>query len=216
MKEILKIGILVGALSFLGCSNSIISAGEKIADMGGNYKANRFVRLYSDSIYQDDETQKVTFLSNQRLTYGEKSLILEDLYNDFIKTLGYSGKRVIFKPVNGNEFCYTYSKQNGEVLYIPVTAFKKLPYDTLPFVTMAVVDSKNTNYYLTEKTSFIKKIGNPTIYSKNINMYRGNFRAKLKENIRENTNEMAMTIADKKEKISIDEIKAYLIKNGKM
>lgn len=216
MKKILKIGILVGALSFLGCSNSIINTGEKIVDIGGNYKANRFIRLYSNFIYQDDEIQKVVLLSNQSLTYGEKTLVLEDLYNNFIKTLGYSGKKVRFKPVNGDEYCYTYSEKNGEVLYIPVTSFKKLPYDTLPFITMAIIDSENTKYYLSKKTSFIKKMENLTIYSKDIDMYRGSFRGKLKENVRENTNEMAMTIVEKKEKINIDEIKAYLIKNGKI
>lgn len=216
MKRGLKIAILVGALSFLGCSNSIVDVGGKIVDLGENYKANRFIRLYSEYIYQDQEIEKVALLSDESLTYGEKALILEDLYNGFIKTLGYNGKRVEFKPINGYEFYYTYSKENGETLYIPINAFKKLAFDTLPFISAAIIDSENTHYYLNEKISFIRKIENPSSYIKNAYMYKGNFRAKLKEDIRKNTNEMAMTLTDKKKKISIDEIKIDLVKNGKM
>lgn len=217
MKKIANLFTLILLLFILGCNNSITRAGSALSDIGGNYKANRYVRLYSEHIYQNQKIERIALLNEKNLSYGEKSLILEDIFNDFLFERGYNGKRVIFKPVKGNEFCSTYSKEKGETLYIPISAFAELPFDTLPFISMAIIQKDNyTYYYLNEKTSFIKKIENPASYLKNKYVYIGDSRAINKEDINANTNEMISEIESKKIKVSIDEIKSYLIKNKKM
>ncbi len=217
MKKLLNLFILILLLSILGCNNNITRAGGTLADIGKNYKANQYVRLYSEHIYQNHKIERVALLNETNLSYGEKSLILEDMFNDFLFERGYKGKRIIFKPVNGNEFCSIYSEEKGETLYIPVNAFSELPFDTLPFISMAVIQKDNyTYYYLNEKTSFIKKIKNPTSYLKNKYIYKNDLRAIDKEDISSNTNEMMLETGSKQMKINIDEIKSYLIKNVKM
>lgn len=57
-----------------------------------------------------------------------------------------------------NDFCSTSSEEKGTILYIPINAFIELSFETLPFVSMAVIQGdKYTSYYLNKKTSFIKK-----------------------------------------------------------
>lgn len=205
------LGLIFCLFNFYGCNNNIIRAGEKIADLNGNYKANRYIRLYCDSIYSKENIENIYYLSDINLTYGEKTLILEDLFNNFITGLGYTGKRVIFKPINGDKFYSIINDKNEEVCYIPIKAFKELPFDTLPFVSLAVKDNKKTNYYLNEKTSFIKKLeGVNTI---NYNPYLSDKRAIIKEDINLNTLEVLNLNED--QGVSLVTIKKALIVGGK-
>ena len=207
MKKILVFLIsMICLFNFYGCSNSIVDAGESIADMRGNYKANRYIRLYCDSIYSKKNIQKVHYLSDDNLSYGEKTLILEDLFNDFITERGYTGKRVVFKPVNGDRF---YSTENQEVCYIPVEAFKELPFDTLPFVSVAVKEKTQMEYYFDEKIGFIKKLEKKSSISSN--PYSGDVRAADKENITLNTLEI-LNVSDG---ISLDRVKRALTAGNK-
>lgn len=217
MKKLSNLFILILLLSILGCNNNTAREGGGLANILNNYKAMKYVRLYSQHMYQEHKIERIALLNEKNLSYGEKSLILEDIFNDFLFERGYKGKRIIFKPVNGNEFCSTDSKEKGETLYIPISAFTELPFDTLPFVSMAVIQKDNyTYYYLDKKTSFIKKMENPTSYLKNKYIYKGDSRAINKEDVNMNTDEMISEPVNKEFKISIDEIKSYLIKNNKM